>query len=606
MKAKWIGFFAAATLLGACAQGTEDTNQPTIEDAPSVESDLAPIRGQKDDTGYLSNLAAEVDAVFTARVSVDLSDLNGSDREEYMEELLADEFELADIADAQIKYAKRQINSDLLHLNLSTSDMEVTDTNLRADGILDISYEAHVETIITNAELDESGLTIDEVLAEVRHATIPSLPGRMADKVGAACLEDGEEGAEDYNYFYYFEQDKDGCAEAMEGAGVERIDATLELVNLAPSKTVYPEYHLLTEDGRIDVVVFFGAADYDWEPGDWDWGTYGRDKFVRHLSQRGFRKTAAEHGDLYSKTSGGLEQRVTVVGPEVLKMLKNDNDNVFSKVVRENEVIIYNGHSFYGSLDVLDDPSIYTGKYQIFFMNSCWSYEYYTKQVFKNNVTAGDPEGWLMADVVNDTESGWFHNMADETRILLTNLFAGAESGGEDSAGRTYDWEGIIEAMNRYAIDIYKQRGTETHEIYGVSGVTTNRFTPGGVIEPPPASENRYEMEAPVAIPDNDPEGATATIEIDSDDVIETLTLDLAINHTYRGDLVITLEKDGVEATVFDGTTASNPSDDNVVLTGEVLEKFRGESAAGVWTLKVVDTWAMDTGTVTSFALTVN
>ena len=35
----------------------------------------------------------------------------------------------------------------------------------------------------------------------------------------------------------------------------------------------------------------------------------------------------------------------------------------------------------------MDDPEIYSGRYQIFFMNSCWSYEYYTKQIFRNSVT---------------------------------------------------------------------------------------------------------------------------------------------------------------------------------------------------------------------------
>ena len=606
MKANWFGLIAATSLLTACAGSNEPTAPaPDVVDAPSLEDDLAPVRGEKSDTGYLSNLAAEVDAVFTSRLNIDLTDLPQAERQDRLDALLADEWELSSLVDKQIKYAKKQVNSDLLHLNLSSSEMEVTDAVLGDDGIAKVSYEAHVETIVTQEELAESGQTLDDVLSTVLRATLPSLPERMAEDVGAACLEDGEEDAQSFNYFYYYEADKDGCAEAMEAAGVERVGATLELVNLAPSKTVYPEYHRLTEDGQIDVVVFFGAADHDWAPGDWDWGTYQRDTFVRHLSQRGFRRTDAEHGDLYSKTVDGLGQNITVIGPETLKLLKEDRDNVFSQVVRENEVIMYNGHSFYGSLGVLDDPSIYTGRYQIFFMNSCWSYEYYTKQVFKNNVSANDPQGWLNADVVNDTESGWFHNMAAESRILLTNLLRGAETGGEEN-GRTYDWEGIIEAMNRHAIDIQSSRGTETHEIYGVSGVTTNRYTPGGVIEPDPNPVGaRHELSAPVAIPDNDRDGVVATVEVDTDVAIARLTLDLTINHTYRGDLVVTLDKDGTSVTVFDGTRADSPSDDNVVVLGEVLDGFEGVQSAGTWTLKVVDHMALDTGTVTNLALTI-
>jgi len=116
-------------------------------------------------------------------------------------------------------------------------------------------------------------------------------------------------------------------------------------------------------------------------------------------------------------------------------------------------------------------------------MNSCWSYEYYTKQIFKNNATDEDPKGWALADVVNDTESGWFHNMADESRILLTNLLAGAESGGIDGA-RYYTWDRIIGAMNDYAVRSYEWNNSNSHEIYGVSGVTTNTYDPADAARP--------------------------------------------------------------------------------------------------------------------------
>ena len=606
---KWFGFLAAAATLSACA-GSDSSNpapapNPGDETLPSVEDDLAPIRGQKDDTGYLSNLAAEVDAVFRSKVEVDLSDVPEGERQARVDELLADEWKVQSLADKQIKYSKRQVNTDALHLNLSSSDVEIVDSNL-ADGKLTIEYEAHVETILSQEELEETGQTLDEVLNTRLTATVPTLPDLMAEKVGTACLEDGHEDAESFNYFYYYEANKAGCADAMAEAGIGRFDASLELVNLAPSKTVYPEYDQLTADDQIDVVVFFGAAEHSWEPGQWDWGTYGRDIFVRHLSERGFRKTTAEHGDLYQKTVNGLAENVTVIGPETLKLLKEDRDGVFSKVVRENEIIMYNGHSFYGSLSVLDDPTIYTGRYQIFFMNSCWSYEYYTKQVFKNNATDADPEGWLKADVVNDTEEGWFHNMAHESRILLTNLLRGAETGGEEN-GRTYDWEGIVEAMNKHAIDSQKQRNTKSHEIYGVSGVRTNRYVPGGVVvdpEPDPTGDT-FTLGAPVSIPDNDPNGAVATIAVDSDKQIDNVVVDLSITHTYRGDLEVKLVKDGVSVTLFDGNTAGNGSDDNVVIRGKVLDSFRGTSARGNWELHVVDTMAQDTGTVTNLSITI-
>lgn len=597
---KWLsGCMILATLGVSCAGGS---NEPVVgDDLPPLEDDLAPIRGAKDDTGYLSDLAAELEAVFSGRLVIDVSELAPADQQARFDELTSDEWELRRLADRQIKYAKGQINTDVLHMNLSSSDAEIVDAKLDGGKIV-VDYAAALESIITVEDLAETGRELTDVINDEYHATLPSDPGRMASDVGAACLKDGHSDAEDYNYFYYYEPEKAGCADAMAAAGVDRVLASLKIINLAPKKTVFPEYDKLTADGRIDVVVFFGAADHDWEPGQWDWGTAGHSSFTRNLSSRGFRKMPAEHGDLYTRTEAGLEENVIVVGPETLKLLKHDADGLFEKLVSKSEIIMYNGHSFYGSLNVLDNPAVYTGQYQIFFMNSCWSYEYYTKQIFQNNVTDEDPEGWANADVVNDTESGWFHNMEPTSRILLTNLLRGAETGGEEN-GRTYDWEGIISAMNKHALDAQKRRGTETHEVYGVSGVTTNRYTPGAVVEPPTPGAQRFEFGTTLAIPDNDRDGATATLPVDAAGVVKSAKIDLAINHTFRGDLTIELHHAGRSVTVFDGTTADRPSDDNVVVTAKDLAGFQGVEAGGEWLLTVVDHAAIDTGTLTRFSL---
>lgn len=481
---RWLSAALAASLAAACGDPASEPDAPGAGDeaTPPIESDLVPpSAGGKSDTGYLSDLATELEGVFQSEITVDLSEKTEDERKAYQERLLADPAFAATVVAPQVKFAKNEINAAKLHLNLSASDVEVVDAGLDEDGKLRVVYKATVETIVTQVELEEDGTTIEEVLAGDYSALLPDDPTRMASDVGKACLEEGHEEAHDYNYFYYYDPDREGCAEAMEAAGIRRVAGRLELHSLAPSKTVYPEYDQLVADGRVDVVAFFGAADHDWEPGRWDWGTYSRDNFVRDLRARGFEKRESHEGegDLYQREMEGLVENVVVVGPETLKLLKDDADGLFKKLVRESEIVFYNGHSFYGSLDVLDDPEIYPGRYQIFFMNSCWSYEYYTKQIFANNRTEDDPEGWRLADVVNDTESGWFHNMAPESRILLTNLLRGAETGGVEG-DRYYTWDRIIGQMNKHARDAQASRGTETHEIYGVSGVRTNAYEPGG------------------------------------------------------------------------------------------------------------------------------
>jgi hypothetical protein len=62
-------------------------------------------------------------------------------------------------------------------------------------------------------------------------------------------------------------------------------------------------------------------------------------------------------------------------------------------------------------------------------------------------------------------------------RILLTNVFRGAETGGVEG-DRYYTWDRIIGAMNDHALKAQRERGTDTHEIFGVSGVRTNVYQP--------------------------------------------------------------------------------------------------------------------------------
>lgn len=600
------GLFAAAAF-AACAEDAAGPETDALPETPPLADDLvAPTDGGKYDTGYLSNLATELEGVFTAELLVDVSALP-AEEQEFERELHAEGgHETRRLIDAQIAFAKNQINAARLHLNLSASEFEVTEAVLDEAGIIHVRYQSTVETIITSVELERSGESLEDIITGRVPAVVPAEPGRMHADVGTACIQAGQEASvHDYNYFYYYDPNRQGCAEAMAAAGIGRVEAALEVRSLAPSDTVYPEYDQLVADGRIDVVSFFGAAEHDWEVGQWDWGTSQRDVFVSDLRARGFReqpRTAPAAGQapepqVFTRTVGELLETVTVVGPETLKLLRDDTDGLFGRLVRANEIVFYNGHSFYGSLDVLDDPSIYPGRYQIFFMNSCWSYEYYTKQIFRHNQTASDPDGWLRADVVNDTESGWFHNMGAESRILLSNLLAGAESGGVDG-DRYYTWDRIIGAMNDHAVRMQGSRNTETHEVYGVSGVRTNRYDPEAQDT---GDDRRYDSAPNAAIPDDAPDGVTDVIEVGEGlGAVDTVTVTVAITHTYVGDLTVSLSHGGRTMTLHD-RSGGNRDDLSLLLT---VDHFAGLDAAGAWTLQVVDSAAVDEGTLVDWSLT--
>lgn len=112
-------------------------------------------------------------------------------------------------------------------------------------------------------------------------------------------------------------------------------------------------------------------------------------------------------------------------------------------------------------------------------------------------------------------------------------------------------------------------------------------------------------VEAPsinTAIPDENTTGITHTFTVTGDELrVEHVTLTIDIDHTYRGDLVVTL-------TSPDGTVselATIHDDDGSDYEDFPLLSVRhwGESANGDWTLKVSDAVGGDTGTLTSASL---
>ena len=103
-----------------------------------------------------------------------------------------------------------------------------------------------------------------------------------------------------------------------------------------------------------------------------------------------------------------------------------------------------------------------------------------------------------------------------------------------------------------------------------------------------------------VAIPDNDPAGASTAIVVATGGDISSLAVTVDIEHSYRGDLRVVLTRDdGVEAILSD---RHGGSEDNIQETFTVSE-FNGTDAAGTYTLSVVDTANADTGNLNGWSL---
>ncbi len=102
-----------------------------------------------------------------------------------------------------------------------------------------------------------------------------------------------------------------------------------------------------------------------------------------------------------------------------------------------------------------------------------------------------------------------------------------------------------------------------------------------------------------VTIPDDDPAGATSVATVDASAIVGSLQLELAIEHTYVGDLTVTLHHGDAERVLHNREGGSS---DDIRRTFNVAG-FEGVDAAGEWRLEVVDSAQMDTGTIEGWTL---
>lgn len=113
-----------------------------------------------------------------------------------------------------------------------------------------------------------------------------------------------------------------------------------------------------------------------------------------------------------------------------------------------------------------------------------------------------------------------------------------------------------------------------------------------------------------IAIPDFNPFGVSSSITVTDPRTIEKLAVRVDIDHATRGDLILELHApDGtkvilknVSGDVTPGIHATYGID---AASAESLERFRGMSAAGTWTLFIADVRARDAGVLRSWALVI-
>ena len=565
---------------------------------PDEAEDLVQSTSGKSDTGYMSTLSTELEGEFRGELLQDVTSMTAEQRQALVETYRTNAYQLKELAMNQVKFGKNKINAEQLHMNMYSDTVETETVELVGETTVRVVYKVKLESIVSHEELEKAGKSIESVLANpTTTVKLPADPTAIFTRVGEKCAEGFDAGTlADYNYFYYFKPDKAGCDLAL-------TDGTFTVSSLAPPKTTYPEYDRLGADKKVNVFVIFSAAEHKETVDNYDWGMMEWRDFKRFIEGRGFSKIGAwdPKGERYRRIKNGYEEIIDLICPTDIYN-NPDSDAIFKKGIAEHEVVLYNGHSFYGSLNVLRDCTMYPADtYQIFYWGSCWSYEYYTRQIFECRKTEQDPMGWGLADVVNDTESGWFHNNAEFSRILLTNLFAGVETGGKDG-DKYYTWYNIIAAMNQQALDAWQTQGTETHEIMGVSGVKNNKYDPEAT--QPGSQGSRYESTTSYDIPDNSTTGVESEIVVTSPVTPSRITVSVNIEHSYIGDLRVVLVRGSNQIVLHD---REGGWEDNIVKEYETVfngTALIGQDAQGSWILHVDDNQAQDTGKIKGWSIT--
>jgi subtilisin-like proprotein convertase family protein len=377
-------------------------------------------------------------------------------------------------------------------------------------------------------------------------------------------------------YWYLWKPDKSECPQEL----LQTMTVTVSEV-LEKNPESYPEYDQLWEDNKLTAAVFFAKLDDGDVEDDYNWRTF--DSFCNWLREGDFQEVAeAPMGKRFTRQKGDLVVEIDVYGPDVFHSVADYSRFAnWQRAVSEHEIVMYNGHSVLGTGYAFEEVN-YPDFYQVFQVASCLSYEYYVRPVLAGK------NGWDDVDVISNVEPTYYSENLPLTSTVLAKLVWGFENNGQAS------WQDIMEAVSRKM----------NHSRFGVSGARGNCYSPAGDkcgSGGPDPTKLRYENVQEVEIPDNDSNGITSTIEVTDDAEITALSVELNINHSYIGDLYITLSHGDTEHVIWNKTGGTT---DNIYATFDTGD-FDGQNALGTWSLNISDNANIDTGSLVKWTLIV-
>ena len=410
---------------------------------------------------------------------------------------------------------------------------------------------------------------------QVFTAEVPVRPFATMSEGGDACVDpDGHMTLSQSVYWYLWNPDRSACE-------IETQQMQVTLSRLLPrGGQTYPEYDQLVADGKVTAVVVFGQIG-DGELTDSDSGVRGFKRMATWLEQAGFGEVADPPvGRRFSKQIGAVAYEIDLYSPYDFKGLSDHAhfDN-FQRAISEHEIVTYDGHSMLGASDFWSRPT-YPEFYQIYLYGGCLGYEYYVKPILDGK------GGWDKVDIMSsviEVSAG----AIDFAGPVLAKIGFALENGHQVT------WRDLLSAVRSRVGD----------STFGVSGARENCYTPAGSrcgeTPLPEAELRRFDDDEGLEIPDNDEQGVLRVIEVAEDFAYTGLELELEVDHSYPGDLRISLEHEGVETVVWDRVGGRADG----VWETFTLSQFAGKPAGGLWTLRLVDAAAQDVGRLQRWSL---
>ncbi|MBL8784985.1 MAG: proprotein convertase P-domain-containing protein [Deltaproteobacteria bacterium] len=414
----------------------------------------------------------------------------------------------------------------------------------------------------------KNGVTVGTVF----DAPVPVKPFSIYADGGTTCGDAGGHIELSQTYYWYLWNPRAGCT-----AKTQTMKVTVS--KMLPSKVTYPEYDKLVADGKVTMVVLFGLIDDELSKTETGYRAFLQ--MGKWLAQGGFKEVKpAPVGVRYTKTVKGVEVQVDLYSPYDFSGLSDSaHFGNFQKALSEHEIVTYDGHSMLGASDFWNRPT-YPNFYQVFLYGGCLGYEYYVAPILAGK------GGWDKLDLLSAVVEV-SANANEFAGPFLAKLLLALDNGYKVS------WKDILGAIRTRVGD----------STFGMSGVRDNCFSPTGSLctttpTPTPGAKT-YSNTTAATIPDNKAAGVTSSIDATDTGTIDTLSVKVSIDHSWIGDLVVTLVKDGVSAKLYDGAGVAGTGLDQTF----TVTAFKGKALKGKWSLVVVDTAADDVGTLKSWTL---